>query len=42
MQKGTDIPVDLHGYLRIEYDNIETIPELISQHNFTAFYNEDG
>lgn len=41
MQKGTDIPADLHGYLRIEYDSIEKIPELISQGNFTAFYNEE-
>ena len=41
LEKGTTIPADLHGYLRIEYDNIEHIPELISEANFTAFYSEE-
>jgi hypothetical protein len=41
LERGTTVPADLHGYIRIEYDNIEDIPVLIYQQDFRAFYNEE-
>jgi hypothetical protein len=40
VEKGTDVPSDLHGYIRIDFDDATKLPEIIAKSVPTTFYSE--